>query len=55
MTQAALKQFGQVDAAICNAGILSPIVPWLDCAAPFLRFASPLPSLKPSGLTLSAP
>ncbi|GJN88238.1 hypothetical protein Rhopal_001203-T1 [Rhodotorula paludigena] len=30
MTQAALKQFGQVDAAICNAGILSPIVPWLD-------------------------
>ncbi|BGP37604.1 hypothetical protein JCM10449v2_001521 [Rhodotorula kratochvilovae] len=30
MTQAALKQFGQVDAAVCNAGVLSPIVPWLE-------------------------
>ncbi|PRQ70112.1 short-chain dehydrogenase/reductase SDR [Rhodotorula toruloides] len=30
MSQAALKRFGQVDAAIVNAGILSPIVPWLE-------------------------
>ncbi|KAM0793801.1 hypothetical protein ACM66B_001217 [Microbotryomycetes sp. NB124-2] len=30
MFQAALKHFGQVDAAILNAGILSPIKPWLE-------------------------
>ncbi|GAA5849438.1 hypothetical protein JCM9279_000904 [Rhodotorula babjevae] len=30
MTQAALEQFGQVDAAVANAGILSPILPWLE-------------------------
>ncbi|KAK4046659.1 hypothetical protein OIV83_005942 [Microbotryomycetes sp. JL201] len=30
MFQAALKQFGQIDTAIINAGILSPIKPWLE-------------------------
>ncbi|ORY90319.1 short-chain dehydrogenase/reductase SDR [Leucosporidium creatinivorum] len=30
MAKAALEQFGQVDAAVMNAGILAPIVPWLE-------------------------
>ncbi|GAA6041734.1 hypothetical protein JCM8097_008304 [Rhodosporidiobolus ruineniae] len=30
MAQTALSKFGQLDASLINAGVLSPIVPWLD-------------------------
>ncbi|GAA5841626.1 hypothetical protein JCM11251_004235 [Rhodosporidiobolus azoricus] len=30
MAKAALSSFGQLDAAIINAGILSPVLPWLE-------------------------